>query len=416
MFFYKNLFRYLNRDKIKTIYLIDILYMKDINAIYGFTNGTYIIKQVFTLLKKSIKKQILSFLKRKINICIQNSYADIFSMILYDELNEKEIIEIQHIIFNTIIKTKFNLYEMTANIDINITIGCSKSKNMNRTYIYAEQALYTAKVNYINFLYYDSALIRKSFIKEELIAIIQTNIKNKLVEPYLQPIYDNKLKKVYKYEALMRIFSDDKTILPQVFIDKARKFRLFNQLMEIMIIKVLDYINMYKIHISINLDYDDIQNPILKNLIINNIKNNDIGNYLTIEILESKRISNFDIVNDFINKLKQYNVSFAIDDFGSGFSNYEHILKINTDYIKIDSSLIKNIDKDIYFNLIKNIVLFANEQNIKIIAEHVNNLSIQRHILSLGIRYSQGYYFNKAESIEYFLKKEISGKYIKTNY
>ncbi len=416
MFFYKNLFRYLNRDKIKTIYLIDILYMKDINAIYGFTNGTYIIKQVFTLLKKSIKKQILSFLKRKINICIQNSYADIFSVILYDELNEKEIIEIQHIIFNTIIKTKFNLYEMTANIDINITIGCSKSKNMNRTYIYAEQALYTAKVNYINFLYYDSALIRKSFIKEELIAIIQTNIKNKLVEPYLQPIYDNKLKKVYKYEALMRIFSDDKTILPQVFIDKARKFRLFNQLMEIMIIKVLDYINMYKIHISINLDYDDIQNPILKNLIINNIKNNDIGNYLTIEILESKRISNFDIVNDFINKLKQYNVSFAIDDFGSGFSNYEHILKINTDYIKIDSSLIKNIDKDIYFNLIKNIVLFANEQNIKIIAEHVNNLSIQRHILSLGIRYSQGYYFNKAESIEYFLKKEISGKYIKTNY
>ena len=416
MFFYKDLFRYLNKDKIKTIYLIDILYMKDINAIYGFTNGTYIIKQVFTLLKKSIKKQILSFLKRKINICIQNSYADIFSMILYDELNEKEIIEIQHIIFNTIIKTKFNLYEMTANIDINITIGCSKSKNMNRTYIYAEQALYTAKVNYINFLYYDSALIRKSFIKEELIAIIQTNIKNKLVEPYLQPIYDNKLKKVYKYEALMRIFSDDKTILPQVFIDKARKFRLFNQLMEIMIIKVLDYINMYKIHISINLDYDDIQNPILKNLIINNIKNNDIGNYLTIEILESKRISNFDIVNDFINKLKQYNVSFAIDDFGSGFSNYEHILKINTDYIKIDSSLIKNIDKDIYFNLIKNIVLFANEQNIKIIAEHVNNLSIQRHILSLGIRYSQGYYFNKAESIEYFLKKEISGKYIKTNY
>ena len=416
MFFYKDLFRYLNKDKIKTIYLIDILYMKDINAIYGFTNGTYIIKQVFTLLKKSIKKQILSFLKRKINICIQNSYADIFSMILYDELNEKEIIEIHHIIFNTIIKTKFNLYEMTANIDINITIGCSKSKNMNRTYIYAEQALYTAKVNYINFLYYDSALIRKSFIKEELIAIIQTNIKNKLVEPYLQPIYDNKLKKVYKYEALMRIFSDDKTILPQVFIDKARKFRLFNQLMEIMIIKVLDYINMYKIHISINLDYDDIQNPILKNLIINNIKNNDIGNYLTIEILESKRISNFDIVNDFINKLKQYNVSFAIDDFGSGFSNYEHILKINTDYIKIDSSLIKNIDKDIYFNLIKNIVLFANEQNIKIIAEHVNNLSIQRHILSLGIRYSQGYYFNKAESIEYFLKKEISGKYIKTNY
>ena len=408
MFYYRSLCRYLNKDKVQTIYLIDILYMKDINAIYGFKNGTYIIKQVFVLLKKSIKKEMSSFLKHKINIFIQNSYADVFSIILYDELKEEEIIKLKNIIFNTIIKTKFNLYEMNTNIDINVTIGCSQSINQNCTYIYAEQALYTAKLNYVNFIYYDSTFLKKSFVKEKLIKIIQNNISNKLVEPYLQPIYDNKLNTIYKYEALMRIFDNDKVILPQVFINKARKFRLFNQLMEIMILKVLDYIKKYKIHISINLDYDDIQNPVLKNLIINNIKNNHIGQYLTIEILESKRISNFNIVNEFINKLKQYNVSCAIDDFGSGFSNYEHILKINTDYIKIDSSLIKKIDQDIYYNLIKNIVSFANEQNIKIIAEYVKNLSIQRYVLSLDIPYSQGYYFSKAEPVKLFFNEDES--------
>lgn len=160
------------------------------------------------------------------------------------------------------------------------------------------------------------------------------------------------------------------------------------------------YIESYKIHVSINLDFHDILNPKLKELLIKNIKKNDIGKYLTLEILESDKISNYAIVNDFIKEVKKYGVQIAIDDFGTGFSNYEYILNIDVDYIKIDGSLIKKIDQEIYLNLIKSIVLFCKQQNIKVVAEFVSDLKIMRYIRSLGIDYAQGYYISKPKSID----------------
>ena len=86
--------------------------------------------------------------------------------------------------------------------------------------------------------------------------------------------------------------------------------------------------------------------------------------------------------------------------------NYEHILNINTDYIKLDGSLIKKIDEDVYYNLVKSIVQFCKEQNIKVVAEFVSDLKILRYVKSLDIDYSQGYYIGKPERIE----KIIGGK------
>jgi EAL domain-containing protein (putative c-di-GMP-specific phosphodiesterase class I) len=256
-------------------------------------------------------------------------------------------------------------------------------------------------------MYYDSKLYRNHFENAELLTTLQNNIKEKKVEPFFQPIMDNKTSEIVKYEALMRLYDQKgNVLLPQVFLSKARKYRLFNKLMEILIIKVINYIKEYKIHVNINLDYNDILNPAMKNLIINNIKDNDVGSYLTIEILESSKISNFYLVNDFINDLKAFDVKIAIDDFGSGFSNYEHILNINTDYIKLDGSLIKKIDEDIYYNLVKSITLFCKEQNIKIVAEFVGDLKTLRYVKSLNIHYSQGYYIGKPVEINEILKRE----------
>jgi EAL domain-containing protein (putative c-di-GMP-specific phosphodiesterase class I) len=311
-----------------------------------------------------------------------------------------EIMQIKDIIFNNIVRAQFNLLNCDVSIDIDITIGCSKGLDKDLL-IYAEKALHNAKLNYINFMYYDSKLYKNHFVNEKLISTLHRNIKEKTVEPFFQAIQDNKTGKIAKYEALMRIYDKDKqVIMPQVFIEKARKYRLFNKLMEILIIKVINYIKKYKINVSINLDYNDILNPSMKELIITNIKDSNIGKYLTIEILESKKISNFYLVNDFINDIKTYDVQIAIDDFGSGFSNYEHILNINTDYIKLDACLIKKINEDVYYNLVKSIVLFCKEQNIKVVAEFVSDLKILRYVKSLDIDYSQGYYIGKPKIID----------------
>jgi EAL domain-containing protein (putative c-di-GMP-specific phosphodiesterase class I) len=331
--------------------------------------------------------------------------VDVFIINIFEDLEKIDIIKIKNYIFDTIVSQQFKLISNLHTIDIDITIGCSKGDDKNLK-IFAEKALHNAKLNYINFMYYDSNLYKNHFLNEELLSTLHKNIDEKTVEPFFQPIQDNKSSTIVKYEALMRIFDKNgNVIMPQVFIEKSRKYRLFNKLMELMILKVIDYIKLYKIHVSINLDYNDILNPTMKNLLINNIKESDVGRYITIEILESKKINNYYLVNDFINDLKQHDIKIAIDDFGSGFSNYEHILNINTDYIKLDGSLIKKIDEEIYYNLVKSIVQFCKEQNIKTVAEFVSDLKILRYVKSLDIDYSQGYYISKPKRID-----EIVGK------
>jgi EAL domain-containing protein (putative c-di-GMP-specific phosphodiesterase class I)/GGDEF domain-containing protein len=393
-------------NNIKTLFLVDILYMKDLNAIYDFKNGDFIIRQLDSILKTNIKELIKEELKRNIYINIKNTHADVFEIYLLDDLSIEEIVIVKNIIYESIVSNNFKLLDNYGTINIDITIGCAKSEDQHIK-IYAEKALYNAKLNFIHYMYYDSFLYKNESVNENLLDVLNYSIENNLVEPYFQAIMDNKTNKIVKYEALMRIFDKEgRMLMPNNFIYKAKKCRLYNKLMEILIDKIIVYILKYKIHISINLDYTDILNPQIKKDLVSKIKSNNIGEYLTLEILESEKVSSFDTVNEFINDVKQFGVKIAIDDFGTGFSNYENILNLNIDYIKIDGSLIRKINEDIYLNLIKSIVLFSKQQNIKVVAEFVSDLKILRYVKNIEIDYSQGYYIGKPTHIQELFGEE----------
>ena len=406
MLFQKILDIFSKNNNIKTLFLVDILYMKDLNAIYDFKNGDFIIRQLDSILKTNIKELIKEELKRNIYINIKNTHADVFEIYLLDDLSIEEIVIVKNIIYESIVSNNFKLLDNYGTINIDITIGCAKSEDQHIK-IYAEKALYNAKLNFIHYMYYDSFLYKNESVNENLLDVLNYSIENNLVEPYFQAIMDNKTNKIVKYEALMRIFDKEgRMLMPNNFIYKAKKCRLYNKLMEILIDKIIIYILKYKIHISINLDYTDILNPQIKKALVSKIKSNNIGEYLTLEILESEKVSSFDTVNEFINDVKQFGVKIAIDDFGTGFSNYENILNLNIDYIKIDGSLIRKINEDIYLNLIKSIVLFSKQQNIKVVAEFVSDLKILRYVKNIEIDYSQGYYIGKPTHIQELFGEE----------
>ncbi|WP_121626961.1 EAL domain-containing protein [Poseidonibacter antarcticus] len=411
----KYIHNFFNKNKIKTLFLVDILYMKDINAIYNFKNGDYIIKQLKQILKNQIITLIKKEIGKKIIINLTNTHVDVFALTIYKDLSIDDILKIKNLIFEQVINHPFKLINKFSSINIDITIGCSKSSNQ-LIRVYAEKALHKAKLNFVHYMYYDAYLYENESISEDLVDILNYNIEHNLVEPYLQPIMDNTTNKIIKYEALMRLFDEKGNILmPQIFIHKSKKCRLYPKLMELLIDKIVLYIRKYKIHISINLDYTDILNPNIKKSLINKIQENDVGPYLTIEILESEKIANFTIVNNFISEVKKYDVKIAIDDFGTGFSNYEYILNLNVDYIKIDGSLIKKIDEEIYLNLIKSIVQFCKQQKIKVVAEFVSDLKILRYVKSIDIDYSQGYHIGKPATIKDIVG-EKSEKRIKKDY
>ena len=384
------------KNHIKTLFLVDILYMKDLNAIYGFENGDFLIRQLSLLLKSKIKNQFLDILKRSVYIEIKNTHADVFEIMIHENLTIEEILEIKNLVYEAIVSYNFKLLDKISKINIDVTIGCSKSDD-SHIKAFAEKALHEAKLNYLPYMYYDSFLYKDEFINKDLIEIINYSIDNNLVEPYFQAIMDNTTDKIVKYEALMRIFDKNgNMIMPYIFIPKSKKSRLYHKLMEQQFDKIIDYIKKYQIHVSINLDYSDIMNPNIKKTIISKIKANNIGHFLTFEVLESEKVSNFDLVNDFISQVKMYGVKIAIDDFGTGFSNYENILNLNIDYIKIDGSLIKNIntDKNSY-EMVKSIIDFTKALNIRLVAEFIHNEKVFDIVMELGVDEFQGFYLGE---------------------
>lgn len=123
-------------------------------------------------------------------------------------------------------------------------------------------------------------------------------------------------------------------------------------------------------------------------------------NRLVFEILESENLSDYDFLEEFVLKYKKLGCKIAIDDFGSGYSNFIRIIRLKPDYLKIDGSLIKNIDKDNNsYEIVKSIIAFSKTLNIRTIAEYVHSEEIFNLLLELGVDEFQGYYFGKPDEI-----------------
>jgi predicted signal transduction protein with EAL and GGDEF domain len=126
------------------------------------------------------------------------------------------------------------------------------------------------------------------------------------------------------------------------------------------------------------------------------------------EIVETEGIEEFEEVKTFISEIRKRGAKIAIDDFGTGYSNFEYLLNMNVDYLKIDGSLIQNICSERNFEIMaETIVNFSSRLGIKTIGEFVSEKIIHDKVVELGIDYSQGYYFSKPISLNTLKKSDI---------
>ena len=90
----------------------------------------------------------------------------------------------------------------------------------------------------------------------------------------------------------------------------------------------------------------------------------------------------------------------SIDDFGTGYSNFEYLIRLNIDFLKIDGSLIRNIHRERNSRVIvENIVGFTKKMGIKTVAEFVESKVLLDHVKKLHIDYSQGYYIGEPKPV-----------------
>ncbi|MCJ7766629.1 MAG: EAL domain-containing protein, partial [Thiovulaceae bacterium] len=149
-------------------------------------------------------------------------------------------------------------------------------------------------------------------------------------------------------------------------------------------------------HFSVNLSVDDMIDSDTVSFIKKQITAHNVAGRIIFEILESDGIENYPEIRSFIEEMQELGCQFAIDDFGSGYSNFEHLLQLRIDYIKIDGSLIRNLHTDSSaLSIIEAIVLFAHKRKLICIAEFVHNVEVYEIVKELGIERSQGFYLGE---------------------
>ena len=301
-----------------------------------------------------------------------------------------------------------HIEELSLDIFINITLGISIAQE--EPVKTAGIALKKAKKANMKFFVYNNEIDTKDVIKKSMYwrEKIKLAIDEDLVTPFYQPIF-NRENQIVKYETLMRLKDkndEGETIYlsPYLFLDISVKTKQYLQLSNQVISKAFADLSKTEKQVSLNLSFKDILDL---DFVISLDKNLDkIDNQkkqqLVFEILESDYITDYSLLEEFIIKYRDQGIQIAIDDFGTGYSNFAHILKIRPNYIKIDGSLIKNINTEkSSYELVKSIIDFSKALNIKVIAEFVHSAEVYKTVLDLGVDEFQGFYLAEpAKKIE----------------
>ena len=364
-----------------------------INNFYGFIVGDYVIEEVGKYLKNYIQNKEVYRLS-----------GDEFAFILDKSLGFYELKEYLTKMYKNLQDIVIDYQDISIFIDF--TIASTSDMDNENMFSKVSMALkYAKQMNLPFWIYEDRMNFEDEYERNlKLSSIVRQAALQSNIVPYFQAILDVNTGKVTKYECLARLIdASGKILSPVLFIPIAKKIKVYNIVTQTIIEKSFATFEDNNLEFSINLSIEDIMSSSIFNFIMNKLKTSIAASRVTFEILESDAIEDFKKVERFISEVKRYGAKIAIDDFGSGYSNFAYLTHMSADYIKIDGSLIQNMDVDKNaLIVVETITNFAKKLGIKTIAEYVHSSIIMDKVKELGIDYAQGFYIDEP-SLE-FLK------------
>jgi len=369
------------------LYLVDIDFFRNINNFYGIKAGDYILKE---------EARILDIFAQAHHMECYRFESDEFLLLENSTFNYSKVHKRALLLQETILQHKIVSREYDLDLNLNISIGIAYGSNNLRQE--ADLALNEAKKKKNIYQIYDPNNPHMNSFKENIIwrRKIQYAIDNDKIVPYYQPIVDLNDPDFKKYEVLMRIVDTYEVIPPSFFLNISKETKQYHALSRIIIEKSFRTFAKNNYEFSINLSINDIEERQTVNFIKQQIEKYKIGERLTIELLETEEIRDKDMIISFIEAMSSRGVKIAIDDFGSGYSNFAYLLRMNPDFIKIDGEIIKNLTlHSNEFYIVEAIIKFAKMLGIKTIAEHVSTREILSILRQLKVDYYQGYHFSE---------------------
>jgi len=384
------------KDK-KTVnyFLLNIDNFSNVNHAYGYEVGNAVLCHFAKYL--NIVKPTDSTLFR--------FNADKFVIIDDRSLDRGEISKIVESILSFFSQTDI-VVDREIEFRLSISIGISTAKgliNISQAEMAIEELRISKKNNYMFFNPY-SDFVQKEQENIYWITKIKDAVANEDIVAYFQPIINNQTSKIEKYECLARLRDDDAIVSPFFFMNAAKVTGSLPYVTKALITQSFKKFSDNDYEFSLNITGEDLIENYLEEFLLKNVNKYNINpSRVVLELLEDITTLERGTSLKQLNSLRENGFKVAIDDFGAENSNMSRLLEIHPDYLKIDGAFIKNIITDEKSQIIVDaIVSICKRSGIKIIAEFIHNKGVQERVKSLGIEYSQGFYFGepKPELVE----------------
>ena len=383
--------------KIGAVLMMDLDHLKIINDKFGHDVGDLYIQKAGMCFRDSVPESTL---------CARIS-GDEFLLLFYGYEDKDEIWQCVQKLYQEIRSLEFVLPD---GVDSGISASGGlvwypkDSQNLSEMMKFSDFAMYCVKkqergnISEFDLKAYEEMLLRHQR-RQEFYQLIE----RQHLDYHFQPIFDGKTAKVYAYEALMRVNMPNlRSPLQVLQIAKETE-----RMQDIETLTMFGATEAYKNLLE--------QKKVVADalLFVNSIANvsmteeNDrkyhqmyhkLQSNLVVEITEAENLD-MELVKKKRN-VEGFSGMIALDDYGSGYNTELNLLELEPQFIKVDISIVRNIHEDANKQqLVKNIVEYAHNRDMKVIAEGLEYPQEVEMVLSLGVDLLQGYFLARPAAI-----------------
>lgn len=211
-----------------------------------------------------------------------------------------------------------------------------------------------------------------------------------------------------KMEILLRLRNTDGSLVqPGEFIAAAERYKLMPSIDKWVINTAFEYVRECERAgidcptVGVNLSGSSLADTTLMDYILEMIDKHEVAaSNFCFEVTETSAIQNFARATVFVDRLKAEGATFALDDFGNGFSSFAYLKRLAVDYLKIDGSFVHDIEENkIDRAMVESVNTIGHTMGMRTIAEYVHTAKLREILTDMGVDYGQGFAIARPEPL-----------------
>lgn len=232
--------------------------------------------------------------------------------------------------------------------------------------------------------------------------VILTALNERRVRLAFQPIVADIGDVPSKFECLIRMRAEDGREVPAPeFIPAAERLGLVHLLDRRVLELATNTLAVCPhVRLAVNVSMETVKDPVWAEGYLAHLRGNaHLARRVTVELTETQVIDAIEASIEFVTELKKLGASFAIDDFGAGYTSFRNLKALAIDTLKIDGSFVTGVAASRENQLfVRTLLDLARNFGMETVAEWVDNEADAMLLKGLGVDYLQGYLIGKPET------------------